>query len=91
MRIVYELERIKESLELRNKEQKDELVRLTTNTDYVQQCETLQKEIQKQRKKHKLLNKMKRDEEENFKEKFDMLNDVVEQRHVLRTGINAAK
>lgn len=34
---------------------------------------------------------MKKDEEENFKDKFDLLNDVVEQRHVLRTGINAAK
>lgn len=35
MRVVYELERVKESLEIRNREQKDELVRLTTNTDYV--------------------------------------------------------
>ena len=91
MRQVYDLERIKESLEVRNTEQKEELVRLTTNTDYVNQCETLQKEIFKQKKKHKMLLKLQKEEEDNFKDKFDALNDVVEQRHMLKTGINKAK
>ena len=51
----------------------------------------LMKELTKQKEKYKMLTKYKKEEDENFKIKFQQLVSVEEERHKIKENINSAK
>jgi hypothetical protein len=78
-------------VEQRNKEQKMVLDSLTKDTEYEEQMEILSRDINKWKNKYKLLTTYEKEEENNFKAKFEMLISVEESRARIKGSIIQTK
>lgn len=79
------------TIEGRNQDQRNELQILTKDTEYEEQIEGLQREINKWKDKNKLLTNYQKEEDENFKKKFDLLINVGENRSKIKETIIQVK
>lgn len=68
-----------------------ELTSIQGNAEYTEQTEELSNEIKKWKSKYKLMQQYSREEEQNFRGKFDLLNQVNENRFRMKEMIIEAK
>lgn len=79
------------ALKTLNKDQQAALSLLTKDTEYEEQISSITQEIGKWKQKYKVLEKYKREEEINFKSKFDSLMNAEENRFKMKMSVNQLK
>lgn len=75
----------------RNEDQKKEIGMLDKGSEIEEQEEIVKREISKQKQMYKMLTKHKKEEDENFKSKFQLLVVAEETRAKLKEDIQNAK
>eukprot|EP00347_Sterkiella_histriomuscorum_P001902 403370230 len=78
-------------LELRNHDQQKSLNLLTQDTEYEEQMNQLKREINKWREKHQMLAIYKKEEDAAFKQKFEQMVDINQERHKIKQSIIEVK